>query len=87
MKEMIELIYENLGSLPSWGVARQPVDNLISQALPDQELINYLERFNNRGSIDLDDILEDIYNSEGELQRPEKIFLLMNQIKKVYLKT
>ncbi len=86
LEEMLDFIIKKGNQLPDWGTARQPVEQLISEAESDQELTNYLKKFKDHARIELDDIIEDIKNSEGELKKPEKIFILMNEIKKVYLK-
>jgi len=86
MKEMLEFILNKGYELPSWNSKYEDVELLLETAGADTELGRYLFQFIDKGRICLDDIIEKIHSGNGELSDIEKKFLLMNEMKKVYLK-
>lgn len=86
MKEMLDFIFENGYELPEWKPEAQDVDVLIDAAKDNKELKGYLERFINKGSIGIKDIIIDIQSGDGNLSRVEKVFLLADAMERDFRK-
>lgn len=80
MEKLLEFIHEKGYERPSWDSEKEDVESLIEEAGRHTELGEYLERFRNRGSITMSDIIEDMASGVGELSRADKVFVLMNEI-------
>lgn len=87
MKKMLAFILDRGYEPPAWNTGGEEIDLLIEFAGSDTELGKYLSQFIDKGRICLDDIIEKIKSGDGKLSDVEKKFLLMNEMKKVYLKS
>ncbi|MEW6601132.1 MAG: glycosyltransferase [Nitrospirota bacterium] len=79
MTEMLEVIAGKGLKKPLWPEQGENVEDLVREAGRDSELGEYLSRFAGKGNITLSDITAGIYSSEGNILRPEKMFMLMNE--------
>lgn len=86
IKEMLDFIFENGYELPEWRPEAQDVDLLIDAAKDNKELKGYLERFINKGSIGIKDIIIDIQSGDGNLSRVERVFLLADALERDFRK-
>ena len=86
MKAMMDFIIESGYEPPVWKRDTQDVETLIDAAKGNGELVEYLMRFSKKSDIGLGDIIGEIQKGDGDLTRVEKIFLLMNSLKKDYSK-
>ncbi len=85
-EEMLRFMFSRGYEPPQWNSEHEDAESLIRAAGRDTELGEYLCQFSDKGKICLDDITEKIKSGEDSLSYVEKIFLLMNEMKKVYLK-
>ena len=81
---MFEFIFERGYERPSWDSGKEDVEGLMAKAGMHTELGGYLERFRNRGAITISDIVDDMASGVGELSKPDKIFVLINEIGKQF---
>jgi len=86
MEEMIQFIFHSGFSPPRWDGRDGEIDRLVKAAGKDTELGKYLAQFLDRGDVSLDDLVESIHSGKGALTRIEKMFLLMHEMRKVYMK-
>ncbi|HWR89722.1 MAG TPA: hypothetical protein VN260_05650, partial [Dissulfurispiraceae bacterium] len=72
----------------SWGdrPRRAGRDELVKEAGRDTALGQYLSAVPKKRSLDLYDIVDGIAQGESKLSETERVFMLMNEIKKVYTK-
>ncbi|NOZ26200.1 MAG: glycosyltransferase [Nitrospirae bacterium] len=84
MEEMLDLVLSSGYELPPWHAEGEMVDTLVGAAGADTTLGRYLARFSEKGSLGLDDIVEEIRRGDGTLSDIEKIFLFMDSIKQQY---
>jgi len=84
MEKMFEFIFERGYERPSWDSGKEDVEGLMAKAGTYTELGGYLERFRNRGAITISDIVDDMASGVGELSKPDKIFVLINEIGKQF---
>ncbi len=85
-EEMLKFMFSRGYEPPQWNSEHEDVESLTEAAGRDTELGEYLCQFSDKGKICLDDIIEKIRSGEDSLSDVEKKFLLMNEMKKVYLK-
>lgn len=86
MEEMLNFILNSGYSSPRWDGEGGDIEAIIEAAGRETELGEYLTRLDERGEVTLDDLVEHIHYGEGSLSRVENILLLMNEMKKVYIK-
>ena len=79
MGEMLEVIAAKGLTQPLWPEEGEDVEGLIKESGSDSELGQYLSRFSDKRRITLSEITEEISGSEGEISKPEGIFMLMNE--------
>jgi spore maturation protein CgeB len=84
MEEILDFIVNRGYEPPPWPTEMEDVAELIERAGRDTELGRYLSRFLDKESISLSDIVEEIKQGEGSLSTIEKIFLLMDELKKQF---
>ncbi len=84
MEEMLQFVLDRGYEPPPWSSELAGVETLIESAGEGTELGRYLSRF--EGRIGLDEIVEAINSGDASLSEVEKIFLLMEEMRKVYLK-
>lgn len=87
MEEMLNYIFNSGYSPPRWDGEDGDIEALIKAAGKETELGEYLAQFREKGEVSLDDLVEYIHSGEGTLSRVEKILLLMNEMRKVYIKS
>jgi spore maturation protein CgeB len=79
MKEMLEYIEEKGFEAPERAAEGEEAGGMIEEAGADTELGKYLSIFAGRDRVKLSDIIEEINSGEGDVSRPEKMFLLMRE--------
>jgi spore maturation protein CgeB len=79
MEEMLEYIAEKGFEPPERAGEGEKAAEMIEQAGTDTELGKYLSIFAGWDRVKLSDIIEEINSGDGDVSRPEKIFLLMRE--------
>jgi spore maturation protein CgeB len=82
MGEMLEYLADNGFTPALWEQEGEIVEHLVEEAGPKSVLGEYLSRFPIRERITLSDIVRDIEESEGDLNIPETLFLMMSEFLK-----
>ncbi len=85
MKSMLDFLFRRGYELPPCSHARRDVSLLVKEAGRESALGSYLARFSSKGKVGLDDIVEDIRSGEGALSDVERIFLLMDSLRRQYV--
>ncbi|MBI4697840.1 MAG: glycosyltransferase [Nitrospirae bacterium] len=86
MEAMLRFIFDSGYEPPVWNTEIEDVEHMIETAGRQSELGEYLCRYIDKGKICIDDIIGKIDAGKEPLSYVEKIFLLMHEMKKVYLK-
>lgn len=84
MQEMLSFIVNRGYTPPLWTTDKEDITLLVKKAGKDTELGMYLSKFLDKESISLSDIIEGIKSEEGDLSDVEKIFILMDELKKQF---
>ncbi len=79
MKEMLKIVAERTLEPTLWSNEGENVQSLLDEAEDDAELSKYLSRFSERKRVSLSGIVENITTGEGDLNRMETLFLMMNE--------
>ena len=80
MEEMLEVIVENGFEPAIWSDDRETVEELVHEAGEATEVGRYLSHFAAQERINLADIIDGISKGDGDITKPEALFLMMKEI-------